>query len=162
AKHEVATWPAVGAAARLMRCVFVDRTRRRTTAAVNAEIADRLAEGESVVLFAEGTSSGGNRVLGFRSALVGGAPKPQPEGRLLQPLSIVYTRQCGLPMGRRDRALVAWYGDLDLMPHLMQFVRQGVVDVTVTFGQPVRVSDGVDRKSLTRQIEAEVRRLTSA
>ena len=36
-----------------------------------SEIVQRLAGGTSVVLFAEGTSSDGNRVLPFRSALVG-------------------------------------------------------------------------------------------
>jgi 1-acyl-sn-glycerol-3-phosphate acyltransferase len=162
AKQEVAAWPMVGAAARLMHCVFVDRTRRQDTGEVNAEIADRLAGGESIVLFAEGTSSDGNRVLEFRSALIGAATNVPPQRIVLQPMSIAYTRQCGLPMGRRDRTLVAWYGDLDLTPHLMQFVRRGVVDVTVTFGAPVPLGEGTDRKSLTRQIELEVRRLTTA
>ena len=71
AKQEVSRYPIVGVIAKLMRTVFVDRTRRHQTPEVNAEIAERLNEGHPVVLFAEGTSSDGNRVLEFRSALIG-------------------------------------------------------------------------------------------
>ena len=65
AKQEVSHYPIVGVIAKLMRTVFVDRKRRHQTPDVNAEIANRMNEGHPVVLFAEGTSSDGNRVLAF-------------------------------------------------------------------------------------------------
>src|SRR4029079_7958294 len=71
AKREVASWPLIGNAAKVQKVVFVDRMRRQQTPETNKEIAQRLAEGHPVVLFAEGTSSDGNRVLPFRSALIG-------------------------------------------------------------------------------------------
>ena len=73
AKREVASWPLFGLLAKLQRSVFVDRSRRHKTREVNSEIAQRLAEGDPVVLFGEGTSSDGNRVLPFRTALIGAA-----------------------------------------------------------------------------------------
>src|SRR5262245_34159710 len=96
AKQEVARWPLIGLLAKLQRTVFVDRTRRQKTRDVNAEIAQRLAEGDPVVLFGEGTSSDGNRVLPFRSALIGSARDALAEaehtGRVwIQPLSLAYT-----------------------------------------------------------------------
>jgi lyso-ornithine lipid O-acyltransferase len=163
AKREVAGWPIVGVAAKLLRTVFVDRTRRHQTPEVNAEIARRLGEGDPVVLFAEGTSSDGNRVLEFRSALVGAVAQVDPTHRvLLQPVSIGYTRIQGLPMGRQHRPLVAWYGDLDFGPHFKEFVQRGAVDVTVSFGEPVPFDNGADRKSVTRSLEQTVRQLTAA
>lgn len=162
-KHEVASWPIVGPAARLLRSVFVDRSRRQQTGAVNAAVAQRLGEGDPVLLFAEGTSSDGNRMLAFRSALVGAVAQVDPSHQVvLQPMSIAYTGIHGMAMSRRDRPLVAWYGDLDFTPHLKEFVRRGVIDVTVTFGTPVPFGDGADRKTVTRDLEAEVRRLTVA
>jgi lyso-ornithine lipid O-acyltransferase len=165
AKSEVRGWPLVGLAAELTGAVFVDRARRQNTADVNAAIADRIAGGDPVVLFAEGTSSDGNRVLQFRSALVGAASgllaSEEPQGTLLQPLSIVYTHVDGLPMGRQHRPLVAWYGDTDFMPHLKDYVRCGAVDAVVTFGEPVS-ADGMDRKTMVKSLESTVRRLTSA
>ncbi len=163
AKREVRSWPIVGIAAELLRTVFVDRTRRHQTAEVNAEIARRLGEGDPVVLFAEGTSSDGNRVLEFRSALVGAVAQVDPTHEVqLQPLSIGYTRNQGLPMGRQHRTVVAWYGDLDFGPHFKEFVQRGAVDVVVTFGTPVPFSNGADRKQMTRSLETTVRRLTVA
>ena len=163
AKKEVAGWPIVGPTARLQHTVFVDRTRRHQTAEVNAEIAARLAEGDPVVLFAEGTSNDGNRVLGFHSALVGAVAKVDAEHEvLLQPVSIAYTRTQGLPMGRQHRPLTAWYGEMDFVPHFKEFVRRGAVDVIVTFAEPVAYGVGSNRKRLTETIEAEVRKLTAA
>src|SRR6478609_12122564 len=113
AKREVASWPLVGITAKVQRTVFVDRTRRHQTGDAVADILKRLKDGVSVVLFAEGTSSDGNRVLPFRSALLGAvemAAKSAPEPILIQPMAVTYTAQQGMPMARRDRPLAAWYG----------------------------------------------------
>src|ERR1700693_2641104 len=101
AKSEIAGWPLFGLFAKLQRSVFVDRARRHLTAEVNRDIASRLAGGDPVVLFGEGTSSDGNQVLPFRSALFGAARDALAEaehcGRvLIQPLSVAYTRLHGL------------------------------------------------------------------
>ncbi|MBX9925082.1 MAG: 1-acyl-sn-glycerol-3-phosphate acyltransferase [Hyphomicrobiaceae bacterium] len=69
AKKEVAGWPFAGTLARLQRTVFVDRERRTSVGGTAGEIADRLRQGDAIVLFAEGTTSDGNRVLPFRSSL---------------------------------------------------------------------------------------------
>jgi lyso-ornithine lipid O-acyltransferase len=163
AKREVSSWPIVGIAAKLLRTVFVDRSRRLQTSEVNSEIARRLTEGDPVVLFAEGTSSDGNRVLEFRSALIGAVTQlDSAQQVMLQPLSIGYTHIQGLPMGRQHRPLVAWYGDVDFTPHFTQFLRRGAVDVTVTFGQPIPYDGDTDRKAVARALENTVRRLTAA
>lgn len=164
AKSEVRKWPLVGITAQIQRTVFVERTRRHQAANAVGEIAQRLASGTSVVLFAEGTSSDGNRVLPFRSALIGAvnAPVRDDEGILIQPMSICYTGQYGLPMGRQNRPLVAWYGDLDFLPHIRTLIARGVIDAVVTFGTPQRGSETADRKHLTHNLENVVRRLTMA
>jgi 1-acyl-sn-glycerol-3-phosphate acyltransferase len=167
AKSEIADWPLIGMAAKAQRSVFVDRTRRHQTAEAIAEISDRLAGGTPVVLFAEGTSSDGNRVLPFRSALVGAArealSRAAPAQRIMvQPLSICYLRLQGVPMGRQYRPLAAWYGDLDFLPHVKEFIRRGAVDVVVTWGEPIAFDDKTDRKTLVKSLEGTVRALTAS
>jgi 1-acyl-sn-glycerol-3-phosphate acyltransferase len=167
AKREIADWPLIGRAAKAQRSVFVDRMRRHQTADAIAEIAKRLTEGTPVVLFAEGTSSDGNRVLQFRSALVGAARdalgQVAPAQQIMvQPLSICYTRVQGIPMGRQHRPLVAWYGDLDFMPHIKEFIRRGAVDAVVTWGEPIAYDIATDRKTLVKSLEGTVRRLTTS
>jgi 1-acyl-sn-glycerol-3-phosphate acyltransferase len=167
AKREVSTWPLFGLLARLQRTVFVDRTRRQTTQDVNAEIAARLAQGDPVVLFGEGTSSDGNRVLPFRSALIGAArdvldKASHVERVLIQPLSIAYTGLHGLPLGRRHRPAVSWYGGMDLLPHLGNIMRKGALDAVVSWGEPVAYGREADRKVIARTLETAVRRMTVA
>jgi lyso-ornithine lipid O-acyltransferase len=166
AKREVASWPLIGAAARVQKVVFVDRLRRQQTAEAIGQIARRLSEGHSVVLFAEGTSGDGNRVLPFRSALIGAVEAACGEADLgevlLQPMSICYTAQYGVPLARSGQPLVAWYGDLDFFPHFAAFLRRGVVDVAVSFGEPVSADARADRKRVTKELEAAVRRMTAA
>jgi 1-acyl-sn-glycerol-3-phosphate acyltransferase len=162
AKSEVATWPIFGLFARLQRCVFVDRTRRTATGKTAGEIADRLAAGDCMVLFPEGTSSPGGDVLPFRSALIGAARAAIDLGGgapvSVQPLTIAYTRIAGMPIGRCDRPRIGWYGDMELLSHLWGVAIAGGVDVTVVWGEPVVFAAGSDRKLLTHDLETAVRR----
>ena len=80
AKVEVAQWPGYGLLAKLQRTVFVDR-RRHTTAKQRDSIQARLAAGDPLVLFPEGTSNDGNRILPFRSALLSVAEAGDAAGR---------------------------------------------------------------------------------
>ncbi len=166
AKSEVAKWPLIGRAAKAQRSVFVDRERRHKTMSAVKQIVQRLGDGTPVVLFAEGTSSDGNRVLPFRAALLGAAREAlgqAPAQKIsVQPLSICYTCFQGLPMGRQHRPLVAWYGDLDLVPHLRDFILRGAVNAVVTWGEPVAYDAATDRKTLVKSLESDVRELTSA
>jgi lyso-ornithine lipid O-acyltransferase len=163
AKSEIARWPLFGLFAKLQRSIFVDRSRRQATGEVNQEIAARLGHGDPVVLFAEGTAGDGNRVNPFRSALLGALKEALGDGRgYVQPVSIAYTRLQGVPMGRQFRPVAAWYGDMNLVKHLGRVLREGAIDVTVTFGVPLEVEPGIDRKLLARATEDAVRRMTIA
>ncbi|HWK93839.1 MAG TPA: lysophospholipid acyltransferase family protein [Pseudolabrys sp.] len=164
-KAEVGNWPLVGPTARLQRTVFVDRSRRQQTGDAIADMVQRLESDISVVLFAEGTSNDGNRVLPFRSALIGvvrEAASRAESGIIIQPMSISYTAIHGIPMGRQHRPLIAWYGDLDFLPHFKAFLRRGVIDVVVSYGEPIAADATTDRKKLARQLEGAVRDLTTS
>ena len=159
AKSEVSSWPLIGLLAKFQRTVFVDRQRRHATGEVNREIAERLVDGDPVVLFPEGTSGDGNRVLPFRTALVGAVRDVfvTHDAVVVQPLIIAYTRLQGVPMGRGHRHLAAWYGDMELADHLFSVLRQGAIDVEVTYAPPLRLDASHDRKSVTRAAEEAVR-----
>ena len=166
AKSEVARWPVFGWLAKLQRTVFIDRQARHQTGAATREIAGRLLGGDAVVLFAEGTSSDGVRVLPFRSSLVGAVHhalgnSAQHISITVQPMSVAYVSLSGVPMGRALRERVAWYGDADLMPHLAHVLAAGAVDVTVSWGEAVAYDMSADRKAIAREAEKSVRRMTA-
>jgi 1-acyl-sn-glycerol-3-phosphate acyltransferase len=156
AKAEVANWPFFGLLAKLQRSVFVDR-RVRSTATQRDAISDRLAAGDALILFPEGTSGDGNRVLPFKSALFSSAQLGQEcPAVIVQPVSLAYTRLDGIPLGRLYRPYFAWYGAVDLAPHIWSMVGLGTVEVVVEFHPPIFLSDCGSRKALAGYCYARI------
>ena len=162
AKKEVGTWPFVSILARLQRSVLIDRTRRAAVGRTTNEMIERLKAGDAIVLFAEGTSSDGNRVLPFKTPLFAAA-KPSSSnggtdpGACVQTLAITYTHLHGIPFGRAGRPLVGWYGDMEMASHAWELLKAGPLDVKIRIGPPVPLENFADRKDLARHSEAEVR-----
>jgi len=163
AKSEIARWPFFGTLARLQRTVFVARDRRAQTGAVAEAIGARLAAGDCLMLFPEGTSNDGNRVGPFKSALLGAAEARRADGRhvTVQPVSAAFTACHGMPMGREMRPFFAWFGDMEMVPHLWEALKAGPLDVTVEFHPPTTL-DQISRKELAvrsrEQIQAGLSR----
>ncbi|MBV9550064.1 MAG: 1-acyl-sn-glycerol-3-phosphate acyltransferase [Alphaproteobacteria bacterium] len=157
AKAEIARWPLFGTLARLQRTVFVARDRRHQTGAVAEEIGARLAAGECLLLFPEGTSYDGNRVGPFKSALLGAAEARRADGRhvTVQPVSAAFTGCQGMPMGREMRPFFAWFGDMEMVPHLWEALMAGPLDVTVEFHPPATL-DQMSRKELAAQARQQI------
>lgn len=156
-KADVRSWPGIGFLAVIGRTVFVDR-RPASAGRQRDEIAARLAEGEPLILFPEGTSSDGNRVLPFRTALFNAAER-EVGGRhpLVQPMAVTYTLHGGLPMGYAGRPTYAWYGDMDLVTHLWELMKAGPFTVDIEFLEPVTIDAFANRKALSRHCETEIR-----
>lgn len=159
AKSEIAGWPIFGTLARLQRSLFIERSRRGSASVQRDSAQIRLRRGERLVLFPEGTSGDGNRVLPFKSALFGIAEQPAgtPPRLAVQPLSIAYVGLHGLPMPRALRPFFAWYGDMELAPHLWQALRLGPVDVVVECHPPLPAELMVSRKRMAAEAERLVR-----
>lgn len=166
AKSEVANWPLFGWLAKLQRTIFVERERRHKTGDAARAMGDRLLGGDAVVLFPEGTSSDGIRILPFRSALIGSVhhaigDSTHHDRVTVQPVSLAYVSYGGVPVGRALRDKVAWYGEAELVPHLIGVLSSGAVDVTVSWGDAVRYDMTANRKEIARDAETAVRRMTA-
>jgi 1-acyl-sn-glycerol-3-phosphate acyltransferase len=152
AKREVRNWPVFGWFARLAGTMFVHREKRSDVNRSTAEIKEALRNGALVVLFPEGTSSDGDTVLPFKSALL--APATQQE----HPLSASFIRY-GLDDGSVADEVCYWR-DMTLVPHLLNLLGKRGVSAHVSFMQ---VHEGcANRKELARQLHAEVVRLREA
>ncbi|MDB5413115.1 MAG: 1-acyl-sn-glycerol-3-phosphate acyltransferase [Rubritepida sp.] len=146
-KSEVAGWPLIGWVAKLGRSVFVTRSRGRTGSEAQ-ELRARLDAGDSLILFPEGTTSDGARVLPFRSSFfsVAGAASR------IQPVTVVYDRLGGLPVGRRDRPLFAWYGDMETGSHAWRLLRRTGTRVSVVLNEGFAPDAMPDRKALAARV----------
>ena len=165
AKREVASWPLIGAAAKVQKVVFVDRTRRQQTPrpCARSPIAVGRTSGRAVC----------RRHLERRqprAAIPLGADRRRRDGLqraglgevTLQPMSICYTAFHAIPMGRQRRPLVAWYERSRISFRTLAGPAHGVVDTVVSFGDPIAVTADHDRKDVTRRLEIAVRLLTAS
>ncbi len=149
AKAEVGAWPLVRTIARLGRTIFVSRRKSRTGLEA-AAIRERLAAGDDLILFPEGTTSDGARVLPFRSSFFALAEVENPP--ILQPVSVVYDRLDGLPALRSTRPLFAWYGDMEIGPHFWRLAQHHGLRASVVLHEPVDPLACPDRKLLARAL----------
>ena len=160
AKAEVRDWPVFGLLARLQRSIFIEREQPRKSQAQAGDMAGRLNEGDIVVLFPEGTTSDGNKLLPIKSSLFAAATAAAahaPSGTVhVQPVAIAYTKVHGMAMGHYNRPLAAWPGDVDLLPHLLGVLKEGALDVEISFGTPIDVTPATNRKILSAQAEGEI------
>jgi 1-acyl-sn-glycerol-3-phosphate acyltransferase len=166
ARADMEGWPLIGMLSKLQRTVFIERERRRSSGDQASEIAGRMARGDAMVLFAEGTTGDGNVVLPFKSTLFGAASMAISQGAardvFIQPVAIAYTRLHGVPLGRRHRPVAAWIGDEDRMPHRKVLLSEGALDVEVHFGEPIVFSRDSNRKETARLMESRVREMLQA
>jgi lyso-ornithine lipid O-acyltransferase len=155
AKGDIERWPVVRTIARLGRTVFVSRQRGSSGRERDA-MQKVLERGDNLILFPEGTSSDGSRVLPFRSSFFalaeGKTAGLSARAPLIQPVSVVYDRLNGLPAGRSSRPVFAWYGDMDIASHFWRMTQHLDMRVTVLLHAPLDPVTFPDRKSLSRAV----------
>jgi 1-acyl-sn-glycerol-3-phosphate acyltransferase len=149
AKHEVKSWPVFGWFARLAGTLFVDRERRTHVGQVTDDIQAALNQGVLVILFPEGTSSGGQTVLPFKSSLL------EPATRQSHSLFAGLIRY-EIDDGDVSEEVCYWK-DMTMVPHLLNLLSKHTIRANVRFAQLREGS--TDRKELARQLHSEVLRL---
>lgn len=152
AKREVKGWPIFGFFARLAGTVFVDREHRSKVGQTTGEIETALNENALVVLFPEGTSSNGESVLPFKSSLL------QPAARQTHALFASHI-QYEIEDGNVGEEVCYW-GDMTLVPHLINLLGIKRIQAEVRFTQMRAAS--TDRKELAKQLHSEILRLKTA
>jgi len=151
AKSDVRSWPFFGAATYVFDTIFIDRTRRADIPRVNQLVEQVLARGEGLVVFPEGTSSGGETVMPFKPGLL------ELPARLDFPVSLAtisYRTPTGEPPARTH---VCWWGGMDFGRHLVGLFGLPSLDATLRFGQTK--FRGSDRKVLASRLHEEILKL---
>jgi 1-acyl-sn-glycerol-3-phosphate acyltransferase len=146
AKSEVRRWPVIGFVAAACDTMFVER-RATAAARQREEMRARMAGGQLLCFFPEGTSTDGLRVLPFKSTLFAALLAPElREVASVQPVTVIYEPPPGLPA-----ALYGWWGDMGFGDHVWTIVTHSFGGrVRVIFHPERRVADFADRKALAR------------
>jgi 1-acyl-sn-glycerol-3-phosphate acyltransferase len=156
-KSEIDGWPLFGFLARVTGTMFVRRHWRQAKAQRDA-IAARMREGESFVLFAEGTSSNGLTVKPFKTTLLSVAePWVLDRPVAAQGVTLAYVSLAdGRPFTAANCDHYAWYDEMPFAPHLWDLMRLRGVRVEVEFHEPVLSWAVASRKALGPALRAEV------
>ena len=144
-KVEVNRWPVFGLTARLGGTIFIDRGSRSSAEAVAMEIAGRLHRPIPILVFPEGTSTDGSRVLLFHSRLL------EPAAVADFPITAAAIRYAAA--GGPDEPELCWFGDQAFLPNLWRNLGVPRLCAHVTFGEQRTYPD---RRTAARATRAEV------
>jgi 1-acyl-sn-glycerol-3-phosphate acyltransferase len=144
AKREIENWPAFGLLSRSIGTIFIDRSSFQDIPRVIGLINQTLDQGLGVVLFPEGTSGMGDKVMHFSPALL------EPAARGSYPVSyasISYSAPADRPPAYQT---VCWWGEVTFLQHAGRLLKERTFDATLTFGSEAIQAD--DRKALARSL----------
>ena len=158
AKSEVQDWPLFGFLAKKGRSIFIKRNKTDSINQKN-KILKLLSSNEKVLIFPEGTTSDGNRVLEFKSSSFSSV---ENQNFIIQPVVIVYSDLNGIPINRWLRPMIAWYGDMELKPHLSKLVGLMSISAKIIYLEPVNTTSFENRKVLSNYLEDKIRKVYSS
>lgn len=151
-KAEVKSWPVFGWLTTMAGTVYVDRKRRSDTRNANDGISRAMQQGLPVVVFPEGTSSGGAEVLPFYPSLF----EPAVENNSMVTAAYLNYEVDGGNVAED----VAYWGTMTFFPHLLRLLSLTEIRATIRFSDAPRVFE--DRKVAAVETRLDVLRLRAA
>lgn len=149
AKSEIGKWPLLGMLVSGGGTLYIERGRRHAVAAMNKTVREHLKLGETIVVFAEGTTTDGSELLPFHSNVI--APALEV-GAAIWPVALRYTER-----GKRSSA-AAFIGEMGLFTSLAQILVADQLIVEVAVLPPVSASDAANRHGVARAARAAIAR----
>ena len=146
AKSEIANWPIINKICKLAKTIFINRNKKSNTKNQIAMINKFLVDGFNIILFPEGTSNDGNKVLPFKSSLFAITELNRDKNYFIQPISLSYTGFDGVPLSRFFKHYFAWYGNMDLVPHVWKLLGMGNCEIEVKYHAPKAFNEFFSRK----------------
>ncbi|MEM6780278.1 MAG: lysophospholipid acyltransferase family protein [Pseudomonadota bacterium] len=156
AKKEAREMPVYGYLSTMQQTAFISRDRKDVKHEKNA-LDNMAAEGKSLILFPEGTSTDGREVLPFKSSLFGIVLKDNiKEKMIVQPMTISLIEANGQNPNDQDvRELYAWSREMTipLTAHIWRLCKKKGATVRVEFHAPLTPTEFKDRKALAKAAE---------
>ena len=128
-KREVKKWPIVGQWNVLCGTIFINRQRKKEVGALVREMTRKLRQDANILLFPEGTSTNGEKMLPFQTAPLAA---PLRSRSIIVPVTLAYTTIDEQPVTAVNRDFVYWYGDMDFVTHFWDLLGRRGVEVLVT------------------------------
>ncbi|OGQ81542.1 MAG: hypothetical protein A3F90_08350 [Deltaproteobacteria bacterium RIFCSPLOWO2_12_FULL_60_19] len=150
-KKEVRSWPIIGQWTVLCGTVYIDRQHKDRIPRAVEQIVGRLRHKANILMFPEGTSTNGDRLLPFQTAPFAAALRARVE---IVPLTISYRRIDGEAVSSANRDNLYWYGDMDFASHFWNLLSHRRIEVTIKIHPPIDTTrynnDSAGRKQLSQ------------
>jgi 1-acyl-sn-glycerol-3-phosphate acyltransferase len=146
-KDDVRTWPLIGWLCEHTDTIFLQRGNRNAAHHARHELAQHLAEGRLVALFPEGTTTTGDHVLPFHSALLQSAVDT---GAPITPVVLRYEDGHGTPCSD-----AAYVGDTSLLECLWSIASCRNLVACTKVLEPM-ASNGQDRRHLAAEAHRRI------
>jgi 1-acyl-sn-glycerol-3-phosphate acyltransferase len=147
-RGDVADWPGIGLLASSLGTIFINREKLQDIPRVIGEINQALDEGLGVVLFPEGMSGAGDRVLPFHPSLL------EPAAKANYPVSYATITYRAEPDEAPAYLAVNWWEDVTFAEHARELLKLSRFEAFITFGSHAIRSD--DRKALAKSLRSAV------
>ena len=140
-KHRLLT----GMIARCGGSIFVERRSVASLRKEISEISRVLKEGCTVVVFPEGTTSNGERVMPFKNSLLDAAAKTAVK---ILPLCVRYRKVNSEEITAQNRDSVFYHGGVTFVKHALQVLSLKSIEVEVVALETIPVHGQISRKQL--------------
>jgi 1-acyl-sn-glycerol-3-phosphate acyltransferase len=147
AKSEIGSWPLLGAVVTRSGTLYIERGKRHAVASINRLAERHMKAGESIMIFPEGTTTDGTKLLPFHSNLF--APALQL-GAPVGPIALRYT-ESGEPT-----TAVALIGDLPLLKSLLNIMTARDLQIEVMLLEELSTAEHPNRHELARAAHAAI------
>lgn len=156
-KEEIKSWPLFGLAAWIGGTVFVNRDKGGLSGLYIESLIRTLKKNINIIFFPEGTTTDGTYLKRFKSALFVAAN--QLKVPVLPTVSTVVSIN-GKPVPPDRRDMIAWYGGMPFVPHILQVLKYKYIELKFKIGEPV-IPDYDDssldeRRAFAAQVQSDM------
>jgi len=141
-RDDLSRWPLLGAAARSVGTVFVDRKSAESGAATIRSIQKHLEAGQTIVIFPEGTTFDGDDVRPFHGGAFIAASRAEAE---ILPVGVAYPKSSG-----------AAFVNETFPQHLARLAASDDTRMVVAVGAPFVVRKGTKAREVTNRTHEAV------
>jgi 1-acyl-sn-glycerol-3-phosphate acyltransferase len=128
-KREVKSWPIVGQWNTLCGTIYINRQHKEQVGVLVEEMTRKLRQEANLLLFPEGTSTSGEKMLPFQTVPLAA---PLRNRSIIVPVTLTYKAIDEQPVTAANRDFVYWYGDMEFVSHFWNLLALRSVEILVT------------------------------
>jgi 1-acyl-sn-glycerol-3-phosphate acyltransferase len=148
-KREVKKWPIIGQWNVLCGTIFINRQRKALVGTLIRELTRKLKQEANILLFPEGTSTNGEKMLPFQTAPLAA---PLRSRSIIVPVTVTYKTIDELPVNSSNRDFIYWYGDMEFVSHFWRLLAVRSAEVLLTIQPKIECFRYADNSAGRRQL----------